>query len=85
MELVAVSDEHPLHTVRHFVGGAAVLAPEAAVAVTADDFESTYASLGVAVWTSVLDGDCAFDVMLVMLGKPSDYTARKNLRSVISD
>ena len=83
--LVAISEQHSLHTCKHFVAGAKILRAEAAVAGGEGDFETLYASLGVAVLPSVLDGDCAFDVMLMMLGKPSSHAARKELRIDLSD
>ena len=83
--LIGISEQHPLQTCKHFVAGAKVLLAEAAVAGGEDDFEMQYASLGVAVLPSVLDGDCAFDVMLMMLGKPSSPAARKQMRIDLSD
>ena len=49
------------------------------------DFEGFYASLGVSVVMTVLNGDCAFDVMLMMLGETLTDGARKALRIEISD
>ena len=84
VELVAISEQHPLHTCKHFVAGAKILPAKAAVAEAAVaeapvavNFETLYAHLGVAVWPSVLDGDCAFDTMLMMLGKASNTESRK--------
>ena len=66
VELIAISEQCPLHTCKHFVAGAKILPAKAAVAeaAVAENFETLYANLGVAVWPSVLDGDCAFDTML---------------------
>ena len=82
--LVAISEQHPLRTCKHFVAGAS-LPDEAVIAGGEDDFEPLYASRGVAVLPTVLDGDCAFDVMLMMLGKPSSHAARTELRLDLSD
>ena len=63
----------------------AAICKKAVVAGGEGDFETLYASRGVAVLPTVLDGDCAFDVMLMMLGKPSSHAARKELRLELSD
>ena len=62
VELIAISEQCPLHTCKHFVAGAKILPAKAAVAEAADaeaavavNFETLYAHLGVAVWPSVLD------------------------------
>jgi len=83
VELAPISDEHPLSTTCHFVGGIRV--PEQTVNQAVCSFAALYASLGVSVLHSILDGDCAFDVMLMMLGVPSTFAARKELRIEISD
>ena len=87
VELVAISEHYPLHTCKHFVAGAKILPVKAAVAEApvAVNFETLYANLGVAVWPSVLDGDCAFDTMLMMLGKASNTESRKQIRQDIGD
>ena len=87
VELIAISEQCPLHTCKHFVAGAKILPAKAAVAeaAVAENFETLYANLGVAVWPSVLDGDCAFDTMLMMLGKASNTESRKQMRLDISD
>jgi hypothetical protein len=84
VELAPISEEHPLSRTCHFVAGHAV--PESA-AVAAEDcsFRTLYASLGVSIMISVLDGDCALDVMTMMLGIPPCYQARSNLRRELSD
>ena len=80
LELQAISDEFPLSTCVHFVGGVDMPpTPEAAVS---PDFEGMYASLGVSVLVSVLNGNCAFDVMLMMLGKALSDGARLALRAL---
>ena len=87
VELVAISEQYPLQTCKHFVAGAKILPVESAVAgpCVAVNFETMYAYLGVAVMPSVLDGDCAFDTMLMMLGQASNRESRTKLRQDISD
>mgnify|MGYP005671698245 CR=1 FL=1 len=101
VRLAAISKENPLSQCRHFVAGRKISATpatsagqgdgaaessgaEAAVAGR-DDFESSYNALGVSVWTSILDGNCAFDVMLQMLGEPSAPASWNELRIELSD
>ena len=67
----------------HFVAGIKI--PECQVLESSCSLETLYASLGVSVIASVLDGDCAFDVMTMMLGIPGSFAARKDLRIEVSD
>jgi hypothetical protein len=83
VEMVAISKEHPLSTTCHFVAGIKV--PECKALESALSIETLYASLGVAIIASVMDGDCALDVMTMMLGIPPSEAARKELRIDISD
>ena len=83
MERKAISEQYPLSRCVHFVGGIGI--PKAAVAEAGADFEGFYASLGVSVVMTVLNGDCAFDVMLIMLAETLTDGARKALRIEISD
>ena len=78
-----LSAEHPLSKTGHFVAG--VILPEREVEASACDFEVLYASLGVAIMATVVDGDCAMDVMTLMLGKPPSFSFRKDLRIELSD
>ena len=82
-ECAPVSDEHPLHTTSHFLSGTTV--PESDVSGGASNIGTLYASLGVAVTQTILDGDCALDVMTMMLGLPHTLQARSDLRTEISD
>jgi hypothetical protein len=65
VDLVAISEKYPLTSTCHYVAGVSI--PECHVVGDAGDFEAFYASLGVGVMASVMDGDCAFDVMTMML------------------
>ena len=71
VELAPISAERLLSTTRHIVAGMPM--PESAVSGSACSVEAIYASLGVAVLASVLDGDCAFDVVTMMLRMPSSF------------
>ena len=83
--LVAISDEHPLYQCRHFVAATQTDTAVAEDEVCASDFEQLYASKGVWLLGTVLDGDCAIDVMTQMAGLPSTYGARCEVRRNISD
>ena len=48
-------------------------------------FDTFDASLGVASLANECDGDCGLDAMLMMLGRPSSFSTRKELRIEISD
>ena len=78
-----VSEKHPLHSISHFVGGC-YIAGSAVVAGT-DGFEAFYAALGITAMASILDGDCAFDVMQMMLAETASFEGRTALRGEISD
>jgi hypothetical protein len=80
---MTVSEEHPLKTINHFVGGCHI--PGTAVAADADGLEAFYAALGITPLASILDGDCAFDVMQLMLGEKASFQGRTKLRIEISD
>ena len=83
VELVPISDEHPLSKTCHFVAGIEIPGP--AVAGETCRFEAFYSSLGVATLPTVCDGDCGLDTMILMLGQPPAFEARKKLRIEISD
>jgi hypothetical protein len=83
VELAPISDVHPLSKTCHFVAGISI--PECQAPPSSCTFEALYASLGVAIIASVLDGDCAFDVMTMMLGIPPSGSARNDLRADLSD
>ena len=82
-ELAPISDQHPLSRTCHFVAGITI--PECKTPPTACSFEALYASLGVAILASVLDGNCALDVMTMMLGMSPSEPARNDLRIELSD
>ena len=85
---VPISPLHPLEGVGHYVAGATMpCLPCSAAAVAEDDvpFETFYAALGIATIASICDGDCALDVMCLMLGLPRTLAARNDLRIEISD
>ena len=81
--LAPISEEHPLSKTCHYVAG--IVVPECKVTTDACSFEALYASLGVAVMASVVDGDCGLDVMTMMLGIAPSAEARADLRIEISD
>ena len=83
VDLAPVCEQYPLSRTSHYVAGIRI--PECEVIGNVCSFEAMYASLGIAVLASVMDGDCAFDVMTMMLGVPSSFSARKDLRTDISD
>ena len=83
--LVPISDEHPLYLCRHFVAATETDTAVAEGEVCSSDFEQLYASRGVWLLGTVLDGDCAIDVMTQMAGLPSTYGARCEVRRNISD
>ena len=85
MELVPICDEYPLSKKSHFVAGIQVPAVEVLENSVSLSFQVLYASLRVAIIGSVLDGDCAFDVMTMMLGIPFSLSARTELRIELSD
>ena len=58
---------------------------ETEVSADARLFEVVYASLGVGIMPTVLDGDCAFDVQTMMLGMDANFESRKALRIELSD
>jgi len=86
VECVPISDQYPLHKMCHFVAGVCI--PGTAVAGDGDaaaGFEAFYAQRGVAALPTVVDGDCALDVMDMMLGRPASKSSRDALRVEISD
>ena len=83
MELAPISAQHPLSKTSHFVAGLTVLECDALAGECA--FEVLYASFGVAIMSTVVDGDCGLDVMTLMLGKGSSFSFRRDLRMELSD
>ena len=83
VELIPISAEYPLSQTKHFVAG--IRMPECEVFETSCNFETLYASLGVAIMTSILNGDCGLDVMTIMLGIAPSASARSGLRIELSD
>ncbi len=77
VEMAPISELHPLSTTCHFVAGVAIPACDALGGTCS--FEAFHASLGVAIMPIVLDGDCAFDVMCMMLGLTSSASTRTDL------
>ena len=78
-----ISDEHPLHETRHFIAGAS--APVTPIGDNTDAFTAFYTKLGVVHLPTLADGDCALDVMLMMLGRVTSLDARTQLREELSD
>ena len=83
VELAPISEVHPLSKTSHFVAG--IVFPGCHDPPSACSFEALYGGIGVAVLASVLDGDCALDVMTMMLGIPPSAAARADLRIELSD
>jgi hypothetical protein len=83
VELAPISAEHPLSATSHFVAGIRI--PECDVLQSSCSFQELYASFGVAIMATSMDGDCAFDVMTIMLGISPSSSARKDLRIELSD
>jgi len=85
VECVPISPENPLSQTRHFVAGLPVPVSDTAVAAQTPRFEVFYAALGVSPLPTICDGDCAWDIMTMMLGQPQNLTTRSALRIDISD
>ena len=83
LDFEPISGDYPLCTTTHFVAG--LMIPEPTDPPMNRTFEAIYASLGVAVLTTNLDGDCGLDVMTMMLGLPHTPGARQDLRTELSD
>ena len=64
VDMVAVSAEHILSKTCRYVAG--LKAPECKVLAGAHSFETLYASFGVGIIASIVDGDCALDFMIMM-------------------
>ena len=82
-ELMPICKEYPLSSTRHFVG--ACMMEETGTAAEALMFETMYASMGVCILPTVLDGDCAFHVLTLMLGIDTGFESRRALRTELSD
>ena len=82
-EMVPVSEQHPLAECRHFVAGHRL---DNALQCGGDSMESFYASLGIVLLGTVMDGDCGIDTACVMLGLPKHQQSavRFNRRSPIT-
>ena len=79
VECMPVSEKYPLRHIGHFVAGCPILG--SAVAGNACGFDDFYAARGVATFATIADGDCAFDVMKLMLG----FESRTGLRIELAD
>ena len=82
-ELMPICKEYPLSNTRHFVGACTM--EESGTAAEALMFETFYASMGICILATVLDGDCAFHVMTMMLGIDTGFESRRELRIELSD
>ena len=83
MACMPVSEQYPLRHISHFVAGLPI--PGSAVAGDSPGFDAFYVALGIAPVATIADGDCAFDVMVMMLGVSSTLESRTSLRIEISD
>ena len=83
VECMPVSEKYPLRHIGHFVAGCPI--PGSAVAEDRCGFDGFYAARGVATIATIADGDCAFDVMELMLGESSTLESRTNLRIELAD
>ena len=82
-ELMPICEEYPLSNTSHFVGACTI--EESGVAAEALQFETFYASMGICILATVLDGDCAFHVMTMMLGIDTGFESRRDLRIELSN
>jgi len=78
-----ISEASPLSATNHFVAGMPI--PGAAVPECTDNFDLFYAHHGLATLATICDGDCAIEVMTLMLGMPLNAASRNDLRRDISD
>ena len=83
MELAPISAQHPLSKSCHFVAGLTVLECDALAGECA--FEVLYASLGVAIMSTLVGGDCGLDVMTLVPGRASSFSFRRDVRIDLSD
>ena len=69
--------KHPLTEVKHYVAGVPM-----GQSITHDttSLEGFYSARGVALFGTVVDGDCDFDTMCIMLGVPQTLEQRNKIR-----
>ena len=82
VEMVPVSEEHPLHECRHFVAGHKFTGE---LECEGTSMQAFYGRLGVALLGTVADGDCGLDTACMMLGIPQTAAHRDALRREVSD
>ena len=82
VEMVHVSEEHPLHMCRHFVACHTI---DVALDVGAEDSMCAfYQKLGVILVETICDGDCGPDTACVMLALPRTLANRTALRNEVA-
>ena len=82
-ELMPICREYPLSSTCHFVG--ACMMEETGTAAEALIFNSLYASMGICILSTMMNGDCALHVMTMMLGIDTGFESRRALRIELSD
>ena len=82
VEMVPVSDEHPLHECRHFVAGHKFTGE---LECEGTSMQAFYGRLGVVLLGTVADGDCGLDVACMMLGIPQTADNLNALRREVSE
>ena len=79
VEMVPVSEGHPLADCRHFLACHAL--PDA-MACAGESIQAFYGRLGVVLLGTVMDGDCGIDTACMMLGLPQNFGERCKRREV---
>ena len=85
VECAPISQEYPLHRCVHYIAGINIPKTARVCPISRVPIAEFYASLGVSTILTVADGDCAFDVMAMILARPTSFETRKTLRVEISD
>ena len=80
--MVPVSEEHPLHSCSHYV---AFLPTGAPLDGGGSPLETHYAPEGLALLSTVADGDCGADVMLQMANLANTEARRRDMREKLRD
>ena len=82
VQMIHVSEEHPLAECRHFIACHTLDNP---LPCEGDEIESFYGRLGVVLLGTVMDGDCGIDTACMMLSLPQTKAVRDALRREIAD
>ena len=82
VQMFPVSETHPLHLCRHWIGCRTM-----DVSLKLSDTESIfafYADMGIMLFETVCDGDCGPDAACMMLGLPRSSQNRSELRTEVA-